>query len=225
MNIEHRPWPKTARLNREVIITEKIDGTNAAVGIVKLGGEVSAVDAERLTAIVVTPDGEEYGVYAQSRTRIITPGKGTDNFGFAGWVQENALDLVLVLGEGLHFGEWFGKGIQRGYDMDIRAFALFDVTKRQAIDEALLSGVMVPGLRVVPTLYRGVWSQRALDDALEELRDRGSFAAPRGHFPAEGVIVYHTAARVGFKVLLEGDDVPKSVATEHEFLGYTAATA
>src|SRR5690242_770744 len=57
-------WPKIPRLFRRFIITEKIDGTNAAV--------------------VVTEDGE---VLAQSRTRFITP--DSDNFGFAAWVKEH----------------------------------------------------------------------------------------------------------------------------------------
>ena len=26
-------WPKIARLNRDIIITEKLDGTNAAIGV------------------------------------------------------------------------------------------------------------------------------------------------------------------------------------------------
>jgi hypothetical protein len=62
---EFKPWPKIARLNRDITITEKIDGTNAAV--------------------IVTEEGE---VAAQSRTRIITP--DADNFGFARWVAEHA---------------------------------------------------------------------------------------------------------------------------------------
>lgn len=61
--IEFTPFPKIARLNRTVVVTEKIDGTNAAVG--------------------VTEDGV---VYAQSRKRVITPEQ--DNFGFATWVRD-----------------------------------------------------------------------------------------------------------------------------------------
>ena len=65
MNVaEFRAFHKIPRLFRDVIITEKIDGTNACV--------------------VVTPDGT---VLAQSRSRFITP--EDDNFGFAAWVQAN----------------------------------------------------------------------------------------------------------------------------------------
>src|ERR1035437_8585597 len=72
----HVAFPKIARLNRDIVITEKIDGTNAAIGIVEL------------------PQSEEgsvmYEVYAQSRNRIITPGKG-DHAGFAAWVESITL--------------------------------------------------------------------------------------------------------------------------------------
>jgi hypothetical protein len=93
-DIEFKAWPKIARLNRRMIITEKIDGTNAAV-IVTEGGQV----------------------YAQSRTRLITPGKTTDNFGFAAWVEQNKVFLAERLGPGYHYGEWWGVGIQRGYGL------------------------------------------------------------------------------------------------------------
>ena len=31
--LEFRPYPKTPRLNREIVVTEKIDGTNGAIVI------------------------------------------------------------------------------------------------------------------------------------------------------------------------------------------------
>lgn len=94
-------FPKISRLTKQtMVITEKIDGTNAAV--------------------VITPEGD---IYAQSRKRIIVP--GDDNFGFAAWVEENREDL-LQLGPGRHFGEWWGLGIQRGYGLDHKRFSLFN---------------------------------------------------------------------------------------------------
>lgn len=32
--LEFTPWPKTFRMNRDVIVTEKIDGSNAAVKVI-----------------------------------------------------------------------------------------------------------------------------------------------------------------------------------------------
>ena len=70
-DIELRPWPKIARLNRDMTVSEKIDGTNAA--------------------IIVTDDLQ---VGAQSRSRVITP--EADNHGFARWVARNAETLASL---------------------------------------------------------------------------------------------------------------------------------
>lgn len=98
--MEFTGFPKIARLNREIVITEKIDGTNAQIFINEAGG-----------------------LFAGSRTRWITPGKD-DNYGFAGWVERNRKEL-LKLGPGQYFGEWWGAGIQRRYGMTEKVFSLF----------------------------------------------------------------------------------------------------
>ena len=102
--IPFEPWPKIARYNRQVVITEKIDGTNAAVYI----------------------DDAGTGVYAASRTRWISP--DDDNYGFAKFVQANRDDL-LKLGPGYHFGEWWGEGIQRKYGVAGKRFSLFNTSR------------------------------------------------------------------------------------------------
>ncbi|WP_211239994.1 RNA ligase family protein [Promicromonospora kroppenstedtii] len=173
-------WPKTPRLFRDCIITEKIDGTNAAV--------------------IVTEDGQ---VAAQSRTRLSTPGKSTDNFGFAAWVAEHEDSLLPLLGPGRHFGEWWGKGIQRGYGLDERRFSLFNVGRYGALAEES-DGL----LHTVPVLYQGPFATDIVADVLDELVEKGS-AAERGFATPEGVVVYHAAARQVFKVLIENDDQPK----------------
>ena len=96
-------FPKMARHSRRVIVTEKIDGTNAQVH--------------------VTDDGQ---LLAGSRNRWITP--EDDNFGFAKWVESHREEL-LNLGPGSHFGEWWGSGIQRGYGLKNgdKRFSLFNV--------------------------------------------------------------------------------------------------
>lgn len=97
-------FPKIPRLFRNITISEKIDGTNAA--------------------ITVSDDGTT--LQAQSRNRVITP--GNDNFGFAGWVEKNREEL-LRLGPGTHFGEWWGLGIGRGYGLTERRFSLFNTAR------------------------------------------------------------------------------------------------
>lgn len=99
--IEFVPFQKIPRLNRDIVITEKIDGTNAIVHV-----------------------SEDRVVIAGSRNRWITPEK--DNAGFARWVQENAEQLAW-LGPGTHFGEWWGAGIQRRYGLTEKRFSLFNV--------------------------------------------------------------------------------------------------
>ncbi len=101
MTQEFKPFKKIARLSREIIITEKIDGTNASIFI----GE----DGEFLTA---------------SRKRWITP--ENDNYGFSRWAYDNKEEL-LKLGVGHHYGEWWGSGIQRRYAMTEKVFSLFNV--------------------------------------------------------------------------------------------------
>jgi hypothetical protein len=203
-DIEFRGWPKIARLNRDIIITEKIDGTNAAIGVLANCSTEDPCDGclNSLTC-------ERAIVYAQSRTRIITPEK--DNFGFATWVRDHADVLRDVLGEGLHFGEWWGKGINRGYDLRDKRFSLFNTEKYEGIERVTLL------LRTVPILYQGPFSQTGneewlthppVEEALHLLRTEGSQAEP-GYMKPEGIVIYHTAAKTMFKVTLEHDEKPK----------------
>lgn len=101
--IDFVEFPKMPRLSREMVITEKIDGTNAS--------------------ITITEDGQ---FLIGSRTRWITP--FDDNHGFAAWATERK-DELMQLGVGTHFGEWWGLGIQRKYGMDRKVFSLFNVSR------------------------------------------------------------------------------------------------
>lgn len=179
---EFTPFPKIARLNRDIIITEKIDGTNAAIG--------------------VTEDGD---VYAQSRSRVITP--QADNFGFARWVYDHASELASMLGPGIHFGEWWGKGIQRGYGLESKRFSLFNTAKWDGLRDEFEQGTD-GDLSVVPVLYEGLFDQDEINSWISGLWQFGSFAAP-GFKQPEGIVIFHTAARTMFKVTLEKDEKPK----------------
>lgn len=218
--IAFEPWPKTPRLNRSVVFTEKIDGTNAAVVILPLeavdrimpeGRPVEFFDGDRHNIIrTVTlrrpgaAEDETFVVLAQSRNRFITP--EADNAGFAKYVADWASDLIVTLGPGHHFGEWWGSGIQRGYGLTggEKRFSLFNASRWGLED---LSAV--PGLGAVPILPFSRIEQSA--EAIEYLREHGSIAAP-GFDRPEGLIAWHTAARTSFKALLEGDDFPKGAA-------------
>jgi hypothetical protein len=97
-------FPSIARLSRNCVISEKIDGTNAQVYV-----------------------GEDGVVLAGSRSRWITP--ESDNMGFARWVAEHADELRTGLGPGRHFGEWWGAGIQRRYGLKEKRFSLFNAAR------------------------------------------------------------------------------------------------
>lgn len=201
---EFQAFPKLARLNRDIVITEKIDGTNAAV-IIERGGITDSQDG--WTAGVINDDDDFYKVAAQSRKKIITPGKSTDNAGFAGWVHANAEGLVRVLGEGIHFGEWWGLGIQRNYGLKEKRFSLFN-TLRWTLP--IPSVEIVPGLSVVPVLYEGPFDEAAIKACLGALEIAGSMAAP-GFADPEGIVIFHTAARTSFKVTIKNDESPKGL--------------
>jgi len=101
--LEFREFQKIARLSREMIVTEKIDGTN---GVIAIG-----------------QDGE---FQVGSKSRFIAPEQ--DNFGFAKWAYENKEEL-MKLGAGFHYGEWWGYGIQRGYGLKEKRFSLFNTSR------------------------------------------------------------------------------------------------
>lgn len=173
---EFKEFPKIARLSREIIITEKIDGTNAQIVI-----------------------GEDGSFRCGSRNKWITP--IDDNYGFAAWAHTNR-DELMKLGPGQHFGEWFGHKIQRGYDRKEKAFALFNSTRWVAERPMCCE--------VVPELYRGPFSETAIIHSLAELKELGSKVTP-GFMRPEGIIIFHTAAGIGFKKTLEKDEVPKGL--------------
>lgn len=208
MTIEFKAWPKTPRLFREIIITEKIDGTNSAVIIQEIE-EYDEPSELRLAAL--ERDGKYYEVAAQSRNRLITPGKATDNYGFAGWVQKNAEELFDILGPGRHYGEWWGKGIQKRYQNahpGLRGFALFNTEKHKDLH------VWLPGdgdidvlVEPVHVLYQGPYSESAIRGTLEQLKKYGSWTSPLD--PAEGIVIFHTQSRQTYKVTLDGNDAGK----------------
>lgn len=99
--MEFKEFGKIARLSRQCVITEKIDGTNGLIAI-----------------------GEDGEFQVGSRTRWITP--EVDNAGFARWAYAHK-DELMQLGPGFHYGEWWGQGIQRNYGLKEKRFSLFNV--------------------------------------------------------------------------------------------------
>jgi hypothetical protein len=115
-----------------------------------------------------------------------------------------------MLGEGRHFGEYYGKSIQRGYGLDHKRFALFNVSKwakktPDCIPPLALGQSYCPDCcEVVPTLYDGDFDTNKINEILEDLKINGSRAVP-GYFDAEGVVIYHCAAGQYFKKTITND--------------------
>ncbi len=199
-NLEFQEFPKIARLSRDIIITEKIDGTNAQ--------------------LLITEDGD---LIIGSRTRWITP--QDDNAGFARWVEGNK-DELLKLGAGRHFGEWWGSGIQRGYGLlkgekrlslfNVGRWALYGTEPKRILttDPRIekYQDVLPEGISLVPELYRGEFDTQKINEVLEDLEKNGSYAS-KGFMKPEGIVVFHIAGNVGFKKTIEKDEVPKSLVT------------
>ena len=170
METEFKDFPKIARLSRDCIVTEKIDGSNSQI-MISEGGEI----------------------LAGSRSRWITPKE--DNFGFAAWVEEHREDL-LKMGPGRHFGEWYGSGIQRGYNLKQRRLALFNV-KRWETDRPA-------GCDIVPVLAEGMFDELNYKQIMADLLKTGSRISP-GFMKPEGIVIWHVAGNFGLKKTFEKD--------------------
>ncbi len=178
-----QPFEKIARLKRSCIITEKIDGTNAQIYI----------------------NDEGTGIAFASRTRWLS--EGSDNMGFRAWGVQHAEEL-MKLGPGHHFGEWWGSGIQRTYGLKNgeKRFSLFNTGRWEP------GSVSMPYCcGVVPVLFHGQFTTDIVDEVLDHLRLNGSVAAP-GFMKPEGIVVFLPAAGKLFKVTLDDDAIPKSLA-------------
>lgn len=159
--VEFKAWPKIPRENPfKVTITEKINGTNACIIID--GGAVVGV---------------------QSRKRLITP--EDDNYGFAAWVAANEEEL-LSLGDGYHYGEWAGEGIQKNpHNLAGKHLFLFN-TFRWNEDNPNLPECC----DVVPVMFIGELESDTIEYQLNHLEATALDAET-----PEGIVVYYHAFR------------------------------
>lgn len=221
--VEFVKWDSTARLFRDIIITEKLDGTNACVIIERID-EADLLVGEMLEPLppnralrVFNDAGLSYAVYAQSRNRLITP--SSDNAGFAKWVERNYQQLFYVLGEGRHYGEWWGQGIGRKYDMDRKVFSVFNTagwysenmgTPETREVRAHKSGI---DINCVPVLAELTFNESAIREVAYGLKVNGSVATEEYTSEAypnpEGICIYHKAADTIFKYTFDSNDKHK----------------
>jgi hypothetical protein len=184
MQPEFKEFPKMARFSRDIVISEKIDGMNTCIHF------------------------EENGdMFTGSRSGWITI--DADICGFAKWAQDNKVELSK-LGPGTHFGEWWGSGVRRSYDLvkGEKRFSLFN-TRRWA-DELLRPSCCL----LVPILWKGNFdeaiSKNIISLTIEALKVGGSYASP-GFMNPEGIVIFHEASNLCFKKTIEKDETPKSL--------------
>ena len=198
MDTQFVGFPKIPRLSRDIVITEKLDGTSGC--------------------IYIGDDGE---FLIGSRTRWITP--ENDNHGFAKWAMENR-DELMKLGSGHHYGEFWGQGIQRNYGLKEKRFSLFNVTRWAPFgtDPKLISvdyrGVekwqdIAPACcHVVPILFTGPFDTALIELTLAELIVHGSHAVC-GFPNPEGIVIWHSAGNLLFKKSVINDEKHKGDTT------------
>lgn len=196
MTFEFQEFDKIARWRRELIITEKLDGTNGQIAWFQVTtAEGDAAYADKWCLRVMHGIHGPMALYAGSRNRWLAPegtpehAKGCDNFAFAQFVAKNA-EALYELGPGRHYGEWYGLGIQRNYGLTEKRFALFN-TSRWADKRP-------PCCEVVSVLP-------SLPDAAMDLLSRCGSQHVSGFAKPEGIVIYHTASRTCYKQTFEKD--------------------
>ena len=111
---------------------------------------------------------------------MITP--DSDHFGFAQWVKNNN-DELLVLGDGYHFGEWAGAGINKNaHALPDKRFFLFNTSRWSDEDERPAC------CEVVPVLFEGELDSKVIPNLLNMLK-----RSETEDQELEGVVVYHHA--------------------------------
>ena len=197
-------YPKMPRMkSAEMTITEKIDGTNAQILIVDGGIElVGSRKRQILPDIPKIVDDE--GVTIEKKQTL-------DNYGFAQWVLDNMTGLVEFLGDGRHYGEWAGPGIQKNpLGLEQKLFFLFN-THRNPPEKFESLGHLVPQLRAVPILFQGKFSLEMISTVADSIY-LGMTEVPDAQDGNEGEGIVISA--FGQKFKRTADDRPKSIRKE-----------
>lgn len=193
---EFKSFGKITRYENKVHlrITQKMHGTNAQICIFN---NPDLVDPNCIT------NPQPFDILVGSRNRWITP--ENDNFGFAQWCYTHKDFLIKLLGEGRHYGEWCGPGINSGEGLTEKTLFLFN----KQIDICALP------IRTVPTLFDNEVPYNLINTIvsmkMDDLKNKGSEAVP-GFMTPEGVVIEINGKR--FKQVFEQEEVawkPKKV--------------
>ena len=177
------------------VITEKIDGTN---GLIEIHDS--------------TIDGVKFG----SRNRYIT--FENDNNGFANFFRHytnQLFSLPNVIEEEPEYpiriyGEWFGCGIQRGYDLKDKFFMPFSTFYAEKLIEHQIPNIIKPSI-----MYTGKFSQEVVDTCMQILTN-GSLVIPEFKRP-EGIVIHFPKYNFRLKQTFEGSKWKQNISkTEHD---------
>jgi len=173
--MDYKPFSKIERFeNVKISISQKLHGSNASIYIYK------------------TEDGT-LDLKCGKRTDWITPEQ--DNFGFAKFVYDNK-EAFLKLGEGYHFGEYCGPGINSGEGLKERTLVLFDYWRYQDI-------MLPPNTMIVPVLYEGPNDGMKIVMIIKDLKENGSKLV-KGFMNVEGVVISMGGHR--YKILFKPEE-------------------
>lgn len=191
MNFPFTPFEKISALKTlQMCITQKIHGTNAHILISEVV-EHSGYSPEPLIEV----DGKFYILKVGSRNRYIFP--GDDNYGFASFVHANKEEFIRKLGNGIHYGEWAGPGINSGEGLTQKTFVLFNHWRFPP------ERPLPPQTVVVPVIYKGGVDLQWVERSMELLKTQGSYLAP-GFMRPEGVVI--EMAGVRYKKVFDAEE-------------------
>ena len=125
--------------------------------------------------------------------------------GFAKFVEANAEELIEKLGEGRHYGEWYGNKIQHGYGLNEKRFALFNAYRWQNPE------VRPSCCEVVHTFILDEYIDNPYGAAvgvMSMLKANGSYQVP-GFMNPEGIVMFHSRSQTSFKKTFDYDEKGK----------------
>lgn len=168
MELEFKPFQSINQIGKLYMsVTQKLHGTNAQI----------LIEGDR--------------IIAGCRTRWLSPGKETDNFGFAQFVEDNKQELIEKLGEGRHYGEWCGPGINNGEGLPNKMLFLFNWRRHLSKEEypklPITKEVIRHKVYTVPLLYNGAVDGNVVALLMETMKLRGSFL--NSFCSPEGVVI------------------------------------
>lgn len=169
-DIEFKEFGKIDQIGKlHMSITEKLHGTHAQIYIFK-------------------KEDETLDMMVGSRNRWLMP--TDDNFNFAKFCYENREEIIAKLGEGRHYGEWIGSGINAGYGLKEKRFVLFNwarwIPKGNDLDPGALE--LPARISFVPPLYCGKISMEVINEVMDDLKQNGSKFVP-GWMKPEGIVI------------------------------------